>query len=180
MAWRPFANLSLRMSMNLSDFENELRNLRPSPAPGRLEDAVSAQLVRVPTSVPPAGKIQRGDESRFDRILSGLCWATAGAAAAVIVTVYLGEERSTSVATNTNQDSAAIPSDLTYFEPAESDRQLVSAEAGAVFYGEDEEPAREFRYNSLERHVWANPSTGARVEVQVPRQDIVLVPVSFQ
>ena len=166
--------------MNLSDFENELRALPPSAAPERLEKAVSAELARTSAPVSAAGIVQRHEGNRFERLLSGLCWATSGAAVAVLATLWLGTTRSTPAGQTTNQGPHAIPAEPSYFEPSQLDRQLVSAEAGAVIYGEDQQPAREFRYNSLERHVWANPSTGARVEVQVPRQDIVLVPVSFQ
>ncbi|MEI9894844.1 MAG: hypothetical protein WDN28_13410 [Chthoniobacter sp.] len=44
----------------------------------------------------------------------------------------------------------------------------------------DDGPAREVRYTYLERHAWSNPHTGARVYLEVPREDVYLLPVSLQ
>jgi hypothetical protein len=47
-------------------------------------------------------------------------------------------------------------------------------------YDEDQQPAQVLNYAAIERYVWANPATGARLEVEVPREERVLIPVSFQ
>ena len=43
-----------------------------------------------------------------------------------------------------------------------------------------EGPAREVRYTYRERHEWSNPKTGARVVLEVPREDVYLLPASLQ
>jgi hypothetical protein len=57
---------------------------------------------------------------------------------------------------------------------------MVGTEIGGFFYGDDLAPNRVVRYSSVERRAWADPATGARVEMEVPREDVLLVPVSFQ
>ena len=168
--------------MNPSDLENELRALRPSAPPADLEKAIGVELARLASTTPTAGVIARPRESRLARLLGGLCWAMGGAAAAVIATVYLSviktapQTEPVQMASAKRSQSAA-PS---YFEPTESDRELLWAEASDLVYDEDEQPAQVLSYTSIERHVWANPTTGARLEVEVPREDRVLVPISFQ
>ena len=49
-----------------------------------------------------------------------------------------------------------------------------------MIYEDDQEPARLVRYSTLEHHVWTHPRTGARLEVEVPREDIVLIPIAMQ
>ena len=50
----------------------------------------------------------------------------------------------------------------------------------AEFFLNNDEPARVVRYTTLEHHVWTHPVTGARLEVEVPREDIVLIPLAMQ
>ena len=66
------------------------------------------------------------------------------------------------------------------FEHAETTRELVSTEDSGELFETDEGPVREVRYSYLEHHAWANPRTGARVELEVPREDVFLLPVSLQ
>lgn len=168
--------------MNESDFENELRKLRPAAPPPRLEQAIAREL-ETPVTVlkrhehPRAGVIIRPKESALPRLLSGLGWAFGGAAVALIATISLYPLPADQPVA---QVPAAIEVEEDFFEPSESSRQLLAAEESDVIYTEEEEPTRVVRYNSMERYVWANPSTGAQVEVEVPREDIVLLPVSFQ
>lgn len=39
---------------------------------------------------------------------------------------------------------------------------------------------RQIRFSSIERHVWNDPDTGARMEVEVPREDVRFMPVAMQ
>lgn len=169
--------------MNESDFENALRKLSPAAPPARLEQAIARELSET-TVLSPAlrehrlsGKIVRPKESPFSRLLSGLCWAIGGAAAALIAAFGLDLLHSPQAST-VQPDLVAKAENI--FEPTESSRQLLGTEESDLIYTDEQEPNRVVRYNSMERYVWANPATGAQVEVEVPREDVVLVPVSFQ
>jgi hypothetical protein len=168
--------------MNESDFENELRRLRPAAPLPRMEQAIARELTEAATvqklhGHPRSGTIVRTKESPLARLLSGLGWACGGAAVAVIATISLYPFPTPQPVTYAPD---VVESEDVLFEPSESSSELLATAESGVIYTDEEEPTRILRYNSLERYVWANPSTGARVEVEMPREDVVLLPVSFQ
>ncbi len=173
------------MNTNESEFENQLHALRPlAPSPA-LEESIARQLAagRALATVEPRAAAIRHREiavdrpSFFDRIFPGLRWAVAGAVAAVAVIAAVSHFSDKPAASPSTSTVAAVEPD---FEPEGITRELVSAEDGGVVYENEQEPARLVRYTTLERHVWTHPLTGARLEVEIPREDIVLVPIAMQ
>ena len=171
------------MNTNEPDFETHLRALHPiAPSPA-LEENIARQLashraiatVEARATVIPRQEVEANAPSLFDRIFPGLRWALAGAATAAAVFLTMNHFQQQHV--SPTGPSAAIERD---FEAVEVTRDLVAAEDGGVVYEDEEEPARVVRYTTLERHVWTHPITGARLEVEIPREDIVLVPIAMQ
>ncbi len=159
------------MNTNESDFENELRSLRPAAAAGSVEERIARELA--PSLHPRSAGVLVGPGQCgiLRRILGGLCWATAGAAAAVALIASL------------HRPQTPAPSSVQVaetFQPAESERELVDAADEGVHYIEGEEPVRQMRYSYLEHYAWTDHTTGARVEVEVPREDILWMPVAMQ
>jgi hypothetical protein len=66
------------------------------------------------------------------------------------------------------------------FEPTEASRELVAVNDSNELLDTADGPVREVRYTYLERLAWAHPLTGARLEIEVPREDVYLLPVSLQ
>ena len=165
--------------MNLSDLENQLRTLKPVKPSAELEQAIARELAHALRPA-TAGVIPRGSETPGGRLLSGLCWAFGGAAVAVIATVCIYASQTVPAADAPLAATVPPGSRPIVFEPVAASREFMDAEAGELVYAEDNAPARVVTYRSRERHVWTNPSTGAQVELEVPRQDVMLVPVSFQ
>ena len=67
------------------------------------------------------------------------------------------------------------------FQPLETTRELISSEEeGQVVYRNGSTPMRQVRNRYREHHSWSNPRTGARVDIEVPREDVFLKPVSLQ
>ena len=172
------------MNTNESEFETQLRALRPlAPSPA-LEENISRHLapsralatVGVPAAIVRRREMEIGRPAFFDRIFPGLRWAFAGAAAAVAVIAAISHFDKPAAAPSVAPLAAAEPD----FEPEDITHELVSAEDGGVIYEDEQEPARVVRYTTLEHHVWTHPLTGARLEVEVPREDIVLMPVAMQ
>ena len=172
------------MNTNESDFESQLRALRPvAPSPA-LEDGIARQLASsraIATVEARAAVIQRRAVAEdapgfFERLFPGLRWALAGAAgtAAVFLTVSHFQKAEVS------PEKKSTPVAESDFEPVEITRDLVAAEDGGLVYENEAEPARVVRYTTLEHHVWTHPVTGARLEVEIPREDIVLVPIAMQ
>ena len=172
------------MNTNEPDFENQLRTLHPlAPSPA-LEESIARQLASqraIATVETRAAVIQRREAEVdapgfFERIFPGLRWALAGAVGAAAAFLAISDFQQPNVSPNNSPVALAQPD----FEPVEITRDLVSAEDGGLVYEEDEAPARVVRYNTLEHHVWTHPVTGARLEVEIPREDIVLVPIAMQ
>ena len=166
------------MNTNEPEFENQLRALRPVAPSFSLEENIARQLatVEVPAAVVRRRDLEVGQPTFFERIFPGLRWAFAGAVAAVAVLAAIHHfDQPTAVPSA--PAAAAVEPD---FEAEDITHELVSAEDGGVIYEDDQEPARLVRYTTLEHHVWTHPLTGARLEVEVPREDIVLIPIAMQ
>jgi hypothetical protein len=161
------------MNMNEPELENELRSLRPiAPSPD-LEDRIAADLAA--RRVPASGVLARPIAARpIAGWLRSLGWAAAGAAALIALAMYWQE------ADRPAPPLAAEEEEAGEFVPAESERELIDADDSGIRYVDGEGPVREMRFRSLERYAWVNPETGARVEVEVPREDVVLLPVAMQ
>ncbi len=167
--------------MNESDFENELRALRlPAPSAG-LTHGVAREISGTgwKTCAPRAGRLP-GRVARLRPVLARLCWASGGAAVAAValVSFLVANPAALSRAlTASSQNGERTPASL---QSVGSAREMITEEDGGLLWSEGNELAQLVRYSSIERHAWANPTTGAWVEVEVPREDVVLLPVAFQ
>lgn len=170
------------MNLNDSEFEQELRQMRPLPASTSLEDKIASALSRheiVRAERVPTAAILRqpeGSSAIFVRWLQGLGWAVAGAAAAVAAIALMDRGE----AGNAPTLAAVVETSAEAFEHTETSEELVTAEDEGLVLAGDQEAVRQVRYHSLERHVWVNPTTGARMEVEIPREDVRLVSVAMQ
>ena len=158
------------MNTNESDFENQLRALRPITPSPVLAQNIERELA------PPRISAEADAPSLFERLFPGLRWALAGAAGAAAVFLVMNHLQPPVVAPAA-QTVATADAD---FEALEVTRDLVATEDGGLVYEDADEPARLMRYTTLERHVWTHPVTGARLEVEIPREDVVLVPIAMQ
>jgi len=168
--------------MKESELEAKLSAFAPAKPSSELEERIATGLHAsiVPAAsqalqAPISGVLTRPKANAWARLFYGLGGALAGAAIAVIAVSYL------SPANGAGGRPALKPAaaSSSVFEPAESDREVVSTD-NVVVYDANNEPTQLVRYSSIERHSWTNAATGARIEVEAPREDMVLVPVSFQ
>lgn len=168
------------MNPNESELEERLRALSPAAPPPTLAESIARELkpremavaVRVPTAAVLARPV--ASSRSFPGFLRGLGWACAGACAALAI---IAMERGR-VQVPPAQVSVAVAEPA--FDLAESSAEILAAEDEGLVYSDDEALARRVRYSSIERHVWTNASTGARMEIEIPREDIRLMPVAFQ
>jgi hypothetical protein len=169
--------------MNESDFEAELRGLRPGAPSPELELAIARELqepVPRPLAVRPAAGIIVRPEKRSRFLLGGLAWAFGGAALAALA-IFAALPSWTGRGAASGKSGAPVEAaETAYFEPLESAREVVATDTSEIFYDADDAPSQVVRYSSVERHSWTNPATGALVELEVPREDFFLVPVSYQ
>jgi len=97
-----------------------------------------------------------------------------------VLAILHGKPLSQPTASVAANPPAAATAEPAAFEHDETTHELVSTENSDQLIETDEGPAREVRYSYVERHAWSNPQTGARVVLEVPREDVYLVPVSLQ
>ena len=153
--------------MNETDLENMLAGLAPMPTSERLESRVERDLMfsaglRIIDGGAPAktpGRI---------RWWQPVSWAALGAAAALVVTSLAPS----SIVT----PGGGIASTL----PINSTREWLNADDQGVQFNSEKLPERHVRLVSMERHEWIDPRDGAQIAVEIPREDMVVLPVEFQ
>ncbi len=176
--------------MNESDLEDELRQLRPHTPSAGLEKAIASRLALETAPAPAPVASRAGVLPRvaagisLSQLLSRLLWAAGGAAATALLIFTLRPATPASMPLTPfsplTQPIAATNAVFRGFEPAESSRELIGAEDGGLLLDGNDGPTKVVRYSSVERHSWLDPQTGARVEVEAPRVDVVYLPVSVQ
>ncbi len=161
--------------MNESEFESQLRATRPAAPSDMLEHSI-ANALRQPTI--GASRELREPTGLLRQLLGGLTWATGGATAAVLGMLWLDAEPKQTPTGAGPSELKAMPAG-TFLAEAPS-REVVNTSAGALVFPEEQQPARLVRVNMVERRTWANAATGARIGVELPREDLMLIPVSYQ
>jgi len=159
--------------MNEANFEKDLqRLLRPAPPSAALHSRIRREL-RTPVELPASA----GTPGLVHRFLRDFGWACAGAAAALAALAFVPTKQGPA---NPPRASAPPAAQATAFEHDKTSNELLTEEDSDQLVETDDGPAREVRYNYRERHEWSNPQTGARVVLEVPREDVYLLPVSLQ
>ena len=171
--------------MSESEFEQELRQARPVPVSEGLRRAIEASLEkpsglehRSTAALPRLGS-KMGDRWRFLFFRTSFALGTAALVACALVGFRTGTRDLDPVPTDLDPGNATVgrASELT---PVDSWRELIDAGDEHFFYGAGQEPALRVRLRSVEHHTWSDAQSGALIAVEVPREDILLIPVSMQ
>lgn len=170
--------------MNDSELEDHLRVLAPATPSADLAARIGRQLAPAHPVTRTAGTLVRPTRAGLALgWLRDLGWAGAGAAA-MLAGVLLLPTSKKPAATEPAATALVAPSqpaaDEQAFEPAENSRELIAVNDSDELLDTDDGPVREVRYTYLERLAWAHPGTGARLEIEVPREDVYLMPISLQ
>lgn len=168
------------MNLNEKDsFEDQLRQFRPAKAGVQLETRIGKALE------------QAGRSERRRRTISFLTWGSVAVAASVLITlgVLLFNGR-LSIAPSGSQPSPVEPlaaevepepiaseETIDSFKPVLAENNLQNRVDEGIVFLRNGLTARRYRYEFLDRVVWKNPSNGAIVEMEIPRDEVILVPV---
>jgi hypothetical protein len=163
--------------MNESDLEKELAALQPAEPSRAWSERVALAMAIDPRT--------DGVHSRSGVIVHSISlfatlrrfgWVLAGSAATALLIVTLHPTPVADVpAANV---AASLPEEL--MSPVQTARAFIEAEEEEVFDTDSQVPARRVRFVFLERHTWTDPQTGALIAVEVPREDIFLLPLAMQ
>ena len=164
--------------MNEPEFEKQLRSIRPSAPRRAVEDRIAAEIGRAAAT---SGTLPQPAGSFVTRLLPGLGWSAAGAAIGIATMLALGLMREDSSRLKGAQGAPAPAAEtVETFEPAfDLEHEIVNVDEQGLVQESEEGLARLVRYESVERRRWSD-GKGAITVLEVPREDLVLVPVSFQ
>lgn len=150
--------------MNEHDIESLLTSLSPARPSAALVERVDRELEQDLSWA-------RAPKRKSPTWWTPVMWSSLGAAAAVLVMSALpGEE----VSTNSLAQNSSVM-------PVSTIREVVDAQDQGIQYNDISRlPEQHVKLVSLERHAWIDPRDGAHITVELPREDSVVLPVSFQ
>lgn len=170
--------------MNESELEQKLRSLRPSRPSHELEVNIGRELA--PAPIARAGILVAERKSWLERLAPALGWAGLGAAAAVIAMLSLNllnggphpksDEVRPVLQASAPEGQAASPS---ISDAALAAEDVLDASYDGVVDDGENGIGRRIRYSSIERRSWTE-TDGAVTVVEIPREDVVVLPVSVQ
>ncbi|MEK0450456.1 MAG: hypothetical protein RL088_2724 [Verrucomicrobiota bacterium] len=157
--------------MKDSELESQLLSLRPVEPSPTLEQRIARDLAGH-APAPATGSLRREGGGWARWIFSRLAWAASGAVAALVIS-HATSGGTTAPVRNGNSSNATGP--LVVQETSEvlnmnNEGLTVDAEHGL---------ARVVRLTSIERRSWVD-ATGAEITTEKPREELVLVPVTYQ
>lgn len=153
---------------NETRLENLLRSLAPAPASPSLTQGVDEELrldmswLGTPTQA-----------RRRPRWLTSVTWAAVGAAAALAVMSFLPDSPSRVPAAG---GMAAAPALL----PVSTISEWEDIKDEGIHYSQERLPEQHVRLIARERQTWIDPRDGAQMTVEYPREQKLVLPISFQ
>lgn len=147
--------------MNEPEFENLLRNMHPAAPTHSLEGRIAASLPDIQV-VKPMRRM-----ARFGSFAERLLWAGAGAAAMWLTGAMLKT-------TPTSRTSVPEVAHSPVSSPHVFEEPMQWSDEGVHFVG-DSTPARLLHRRVIERH----ESDDGSMIIQVPREDVILLPVAL-
>lgn len=166
--------------MNLEEnqrFEEELRKARPVAVRPEVKERIAAGL--------RAAERRR----RMEKTRSVIGWAGLALAASILITFGIllfngrlsfqspGPERPQALVSEERAPSTALEQSEDGFRPVFAENNLKNRIDEGIVFLRNGLTARRYRYEFVDRVVWRNPVDGAVLEVEIPRDEVVLVPV---
>jgi|SRR5581483_9032708 len=152
------------MDEELQLLETELKQLRPAAPSRELLQRLARELKPVRRERPFAWS---------------LWWAALPAAALAVVFANIMRRDVSSPGLNLN-DSGRVARSSDMLKPVEAENVLYSARDEGLVTLDDGSVARRERLSYVDTITWRNPKTHASLKWSVPREEVRVVPVSFQ
>jgi hypothetical protein len=154
------------MDDELEQLEAELKTLRPAAAPARLVAQIERHLAAAP--------------ARTQRRVTPLFWLWTALPAAAALAVAIGVAMHREVGRSRPATRPTGVAAQAVLKPVAAENVLYSATDEGLVTLEDGTRARRERLNYVDTITWVNPRTNASLKWSVPREEVRLVPVSFQ
>lgn len=151
------------MDDELNDFEAELKALQPQAPSAVLQQRIAAKLAA------PATARRLAPVHQF--------WAVTLPAAAAVALVFTQLSRELQPPPAAHASSGMVAATL---KPVAAENVLVSAKDEGLVTLDDGTTARRERLQFVDTITWRNPRTKASLTWSLPREEVRVVPVSFQ
>jgi hypothetical protein len=149
-----------------TSIEKRLREVSLRPPPPELEKRIASAL-----------RSQRR-LFRWSRLRRNAVWGGMAAAAALFlgsgVAFWTG---SLSLPHKEPPTGGGIVRPDEGFRPVHAENRLQNKVDEGIVFLRNGLPARQYRFEFVDRVVWENPRDGSTMEMEVPREEVVLVPV---
>lgn len=169
------------MDESLQELENELKTLQPRRAPARWLNQINRELA---AELPASARPRYATATNLGS-WKWLGWRTAGLAAALalVATVGLVNLRRPApaaaptvlAAAPAPVSSAAAPA----YEPVAASNVLYDLKDEGEVKLEGATTARQVRARYVDTYTWKNPRTNASIKWTVPRDEVRVVPASY-
>lgn len=163
------------MPDDFSDLENELKSMRLRPVCPSLAEKIEQEL-----TLDPVGSPSRAYKSATTwRSWKWAAWPVAAAAGVAIWFSFNRNHAGQPAGSAVAMTPPASVSSADVYKPVSADKLLASEEEERITLA-DGTPARRVRAQYVDTITWQNPQTKASFRWSVPREEVRVVPVSFQ
>ncbi|RBP47439.1 hypothetical protein DES53_101236 [Roseimicrobium gellanilyticum] len=169
--------------MNESEFESGLRRFTPvKPSPDLAQGIATALERHVPAPTPVSRRVSATSEPSLLWVwLDRLLWSALGATAAIAVTMAMRPAPAPdSVLTVTQHDPVtAVPGAVPEFQKVLTSNEALDWKDEGIHFDSSGQPVLKLQRTAVEHQAWADLQNAGVVQVEVPRQEVMYVPVQL-
>ncbi len=163
----------MKPEFHAPELENLLRGLAPAAVSPELRTRVEEEL-----RLDMSWLSQTTKHTRTVRWLAPVTYAALGAAAAIAVMSAFSS--SITLPASTSQPTVAVNAPQSGVMPVSTISEWDDVQDEGIRYTADRMPQKHVRVRGTERHVYIDPRDGAEIIVEYPREQSLVLPVSFQ
>jgi hypothetical protein len=156
------------------EFESELKGIRPTRPSQKVLQDIEREIRK------------SEDRTRLIRWKNWSVWGGLAVAASVLVAFgfsLLNPQMDSMEPTSVGDpeplvvNGSGVKVDESGFKPVLAQNNLRDRVDEGIVFLKNGVTARKYRYEFVDKVVWRNPSDGAVIEMEVPRDEVVLIPV---
>lgn len=169
--------------MNESEFESSLRRFTPvKPSPDLEQGIVESLERRVTAPLPESRRVPAASEtSPLWMWLDRLLWSALGATAAIAITLAMRPATLPApepAITVIRQDPAKVtPAAAPEFQKVLTSNETLDWKDEGIHFDASGQPVLKLQRTAVEHQAWADLQNPGVVQVEVPRQEVMYVPV---
>jgi hypothetical protein len=173
--------------MNESDFENELRKLRPALPSRKLADGIAQELASISraadlrTDTRSVAYVGR-EEVRVPwlmRWLDRLLWLGLGATAVLALMVSQQAPKPAIAQSSQASSRVSAPQDSSLLQPVLASEEDLGWRDEGVRFDSQGQPMLKLTRTAVKREAWADLKNAGVVQMETPRQEVMWVPVAL-